>query len=142
VGARRVADRRAAVRAYQSTAVAFGPRAPAGSLAARLTATISEARTACQGQPDRVERSEPRSGGLDRTPQRSYRSRRTLPPTERLTSSFVPHPSMPLANSATMPETSGAQHPSCGLGIGRSDAGPSAVRCRARPVAPRSVTAA
>ena len=91
-GARRVADRRAAVRANQSTAVAFAPRAPAGSLAARLAATISEARAACQGQPVRDERSEPRSGGLDRTPQRSYRSRRTLPPDADLSSSFVPRP--------------------------------------------------
>jgi len=44
----------------------------AGSPAARLTATISAARTACQGQPDRAEHREPRSGALDRPPQRSY----------------------------------------------------------------------
>ncbi|MCA1701131.1 MAG: hypothetical protein LC790_20420 [Actinobacteria bacterium] len=45
---------------------------PAGSPAARLTDIISAARTACPGQPDRAERREPRSGALDRPPQRSY----------------------------------------------------------------------
>ena len=45
---------------------------PAGSPAARLTDTISAARTACQGQPARAEQREPRSGALDSTPQRSY----------------------------------------------------------------------
>ncbi len=45
---------------------------PAGSPAARLTDTISAARTACPGQPDRAQRSWPRSGALDRPPQRSY----------------------------------------------------------------------
>ena len=45
---------------------------PAGSPAARLRATISAARTACPGQPDRAEQREPRSGALDRPPQRSY----------------------------------------------------------------------
>ncbi len=44
----------------------------AGSPAARLTDTISAARTASQGQPDRAEHREPRSGALDRPPQRSY----------------------------------------------------------------------
>ena len=46
----------------------------AGSSAARLIATISEARTTCQGQPARAEHREPRSGALDRPPQRSYPS--------------------------------------------------------------------
>ena len=44
----------------------------AGSPAARLTATISEARTACPGQPARAQHRWPRSGALDRPPQRSY----------------------------------------------------------------------
>ena len=44
----------------------------AGSPAARLTDTISAARTACPGQPHRAQRSWPRSGALDRPPQRSY----------------------------------------------------------------------
>ena len=52
----------------------------AGSPAARLAATISEARTACQGQPARAEHREPRSGALDRTPQRSYPYHHTPPP--------------------------------------------------------------
>ncbi len=43
-----------------------------GSPAARLTDTISAARTACPEQPDRAEQREPRSGALDRPPQRSY----------------------------------------------------------------------
>lgn len=44
----------------------------AGSPAARLTDAISAARTACPGQPDRAEQREPRSGALDKPPQRSY----------------------------------------------------------------------
>ena len=44
----------------------------AGSPAARPTATISAARTACQGQPASAEHRQPRSNALDRPPQRSY----------------------------------------------------------------------
>ena len=48
---------------------------PAGSSAARLTDTISAARTACQGQPDRAEQREPRRVPLTEPP------RSSLPPT-------------------------------------------------------------
>jgi hypothetical protein len=43
-----------------------------GRSPARLTRPISAAKPGCQGQPDRAEPSEPRSGALDRPAQRSY----------------------------------------------------------------------
>jgi hypothetical protein len=95
----------------------------AGSHAAHLIAPISAARTACPGQPGRAEHSEPRSGALDRPPQRSYPYRQhTTARPHRCglidspicgVSSDTPHPQAytATANATTTPKTPAGPNP-------------------------------